>query len=189
MIPTACHMPDISDECQPLTPNLFLIVNFKGDGALTRETALSRREMVRLVDKAIREYTAARKYLLAQMEEKGSGVFHIFGFVDCLENCLNACRRLSYFLEQVKGVPVVKLSHRTIKADSAEIKDVRDTLEHMAEKIAQGVIQDGHPIFLCPTQDGRAFSLGEYTLQFERLAFVLKIFHKVADHLIELTNH
>jgi len=176
-------MPDIYAECKPLTPTLLLLVGFLGgDGKVAKEVALSRKEMVRLVDKAVREYTLARRCLLAQIGEK-RGVIHILGFVDSMENCLNACRRLFYFFERIRGIP--KVSRGIIRFDAAKIMSIRDTMEHMAERIEKSLIQPGQPLLLTPTKDGRAVSLGQDTLQFERLAFVLKIFHKVTEQLLK----
>jgi hypothetical protein len=198
MIPSSCHMPDLTAACPPLTPSLVIVTVFLGNGPLSRTAGLHRRTFARLVDKAVAEYTRAREALIAQIEEgkrttdemaRTGRLIYIFAFVDHLENCLNAGRRLLLSLDHLKKdrtVPYLeRVNRRGLEVDGRGIVDVRDTLEHMAERIDRGDIQDGQPVVLCLTDDGRAVSLGDASLRLDTLASVLQRLYSIGKNLVE----
>lgn len=61
-------MPDLSDLDFPLKKYLILHA-LVGDKGLTQKESLYRRNFVRLVDKAIKEYHEARSTIILQIEE------------------------------------------------------------------------------------------------------------------------
>jgi hypothetical protein len=198
MIPSACHMPDLTAACPPLTPSLVMVATFIGDGPLSRTAGLHRRTFARLVDKAVAEYTRAREALIAQIEEGmrtademalTGRLIYIFAFVDHLENCLNASRRLLLSLDHLKKDRTVphleRANRREVEVGGRGIVDVRNTLEHMAERIDRGDVQDGQPVVLCLTDDGRAVTVGDASLRLDTLASVLQHFYSIGKNLVE----
>jgi hypothetical protein len=79
-----------------------MVTFFIGDGSLSQHAALIRRNVIRLVDKAIYKYSFAREAVLDQINEShrsneemlNGRVIYMFGFTDHMENCLNAMRRV-----------------------------------------------------------------------------------------------
>ncbi len=67
-IPSKCEMPDLSG-LDRLMSRLMVQV-LVGDRGLSRKAALYRRDFVRLVDKALREYNEARETILAPIAER-----------------------------------------------------------------------------------------------------------------------
>ncbi len=103
-------MPDLSDLDFPLKKYLILHA-LVGDKGLTQKESLYRRNFVRLVDKAIKEYQEARSTIILQIEEmnrppeemsKEGRIIHILGFTDHFESCINAINRLLKQLERIK---------------------------------------------------------------------------------------
>lgn len=92
-----CRLPDLSG-LEKLIPVLIAHL-FVGDG-LNREQGLLKRDFVRLVDKAIREYEAARTAIVAQIQK--GGALYTIAFTDHFETCVNAINRA------IKEVDVMK---------------------------------------------------------------------------------
>ena len=191
-------MPDLIAACPPLTPSAVIVTTFIGDGPLSRKAGLQRRTFARLVDKAVAEYTRAREALIAQIEEgkrpanemaRTGRLIYVFAFVDHLENCLNASRRLLLSLDQLKKDRTVphleRVNRREVEVGGRGIVDVRNTLEHMAERIDRGDVQGGQPVVLCLTDDGRAVSLGDTSLRLDTLACVLQRLYSFGKNVVE----
>jgi hypothetical protein len=197
MIPSFCHMPSLQGQCEPLTPTLLLRLGFVGDGTLGRKAALYRRLIVRLVDKAVYEYNMARQALVMQIEEgqrpteemKLTGrIIHIFGFVDHMENCLNATRRLLWGLDHIKreasAPPIARPIRQSIAAHAKEIFAIRDVLEHITERIDRGDTRSSEPVLLAISDDGQGVALGKACLRFESIALVIRHSHAFASELL-----
>jgi hypothetical protein len=202
MIPDKCGMPDLYDLDVPLKHFLIIRLLALGDEGLSHKAGLYRRNFVRLVDKAVYEYQAARAALVAQVEERHRTVeemteegriIYIFGFIDHLETCISATRRLLHLLDRIKSeqgaLSVPRLTRRSIEAYSKSVKDIRNTIEHMAEKIQSDELKDGEPIMLRAGDKGdRAEIAGNY-IKFSDLAYTLCKLHEVALHLIEHSDN
>ena len=199
MIPTTCHMPDLTPHCPPLVPSMLLVATFIGDGPLSRNAGLHRKTFVRLVDKAIAEYAKARVALIDQIDEcrrtpdemaRTGRLISMFAFVDHMENCLNASRRLLASLDGLKNEQSVRGIERTdrrkIEVGGRDIREVRNTVEHMEQRIGRGDVHYGEPIALCLSEDGQAVSVAETSLRLDTLASVLRGLHSIGKGLLEV---
>ena len=169
---------------------------FKGDGPLSPRAAALRRNVVRLADKAVWEYSAARAAVLAQIAEgnrtheemKQGRIIYTFGFTDHMENCLNAVRRVLSLLEHLRSEPTAPLQYRDtrrlIEAHARLIIGIRDTLEHLGERF-QDEIRQGDPVILKFGDDEKSVQLGNCRLTFDSLVIVLRATHQVADLLLK----
>jgi len=99
-IPSKCKMPDLSGLDRLM--NRLMVQVLVGDRGLSRKAALYRRNFVRLLDKALREYNEAREIILAEIAEanrspkemaKDGRSIYIITFPDHMETCINAVRR------------------------------------------------------------------------------------------------
>ena len=104
-------MPSLYPALERLQPRFILTAAFAGNGTLSRNATQMRKNVIRLVDKAIFEYTNARNAILNQIAEsqreyeellKGR-IIYMFGFTDHMENCLNAIRRILGLLERLRS--------------------------------------------------------------------------------------
>jgi len=196
MIPDECKMPDISDLDFPLKKYLLLHA-WAADKGITNKEGLYRRNFVRLVDKAIKEYCEARNSILDQIEEakrpveemtKNGRILYIFGFADHFENCINALCRLLKQLEVIKSDStswsISRQVRRSIEAHSRSIPDIRNAAEHMEGDIREDKISD-KPVMLSIGDSGDKAVLGEHEIKFADVAMVLRGLHRIARDLFE----
>lgn len=195
MIPTECKMQALYPDLEKLIPSLMLTVAFIGDGTLSQNAALVRRNLVRLVDKAISEYMLARNNLLLQIAESQrpaeqllSGRFlYMFDFINHMENCINAIRRaigLLEYLRSDRSAPTQdKVQRGIVNADVQSLIDIRNTLEHMGDCINNF---NGHkPVMLRLRDDQSSLEIGNFSLSFDSIAKILNTIHQEANNLLE----
>lgn len=188
-------MPDISDLDYPLTKYLLLHAII-GDPGLTKKDGLYRRNFVRLVDKAIREYNITRDCIIAQVEElkkqeeeKTFILFYTFRFSDHFENCINAINRLLKQLDRIKSEPgnckIPREIRREIEAHSKEIPDIRNSIEHMEDDIKFEKIYG--PIISAIDESEEKVIVNSYKISFADIVLTIRGLHKVALDLFP--NH
>jgi hypothetical protein len=197
MVPTECRMPPLYSELQRLQPRLILVVAFVGNGTLSPGAAAIRRNLVRLVDKAIHEYSLAREAVLNQINEaqrspeemRGGRVLYMFGFTDHMENCLNAMRRVLGLLQHLRSdmsaPPQDRLARRLIEAHTGSLIDVRNTFEHFGSAINNNEIGDGQMVVLSYSDDQNGVCIGNHALSFDSIAKILRALHAEATTLLE----
>jgi hypothetical protein len=181
-------MPDLSG-LPPLLPGLIATVLVSEGVYLTERERLYYRVFLRLADKAVREYMWAREAVIAETKRfrKGGQEFHVVSFMDHIENCINACRRLYALLECVKtengGLPIERIKRRVVEAHFEELKNVRVAIEHVDEKIQNGEITTGiMPSF---TDDDKSLKMLGHTMRFCDLAAVLTKFNEIGRDWME----
>ena len=200
MLPTECKMPDLSDLDFPLKKYLILHA-LVGDKGLTQKESLYRRNFVRLVDKAIKEYQEARSTILFQIEEmnrppeemsKEGRIIHILGFTDHFESCVNAINRLLKQLERIKrknGSWVIpRLTRRVIEAHTKYIPDIRNVAEHMEEAIQKDELENGQPVMLMIGGNGDRAVLAKYEIMFTDIASAIRKLHELALHMFDVNT-
>ena len=196
MIPTELRMDDLSG-LGKLQPTLLLNVCFaQGDREVNRRTALNRLVFVRLVDKAVDEYEESRHMIVAQIAEgqrsvdemARSGRFiYMLKFVDHMENCISTVRRILRFLNVLKsdqdGLPFPRPIRKDIEALTKPIVKVRNTVEHMDERIRRDEIGEDEPVMLkvMASQDG--VMIGGQTLPFSTLSSLIRKLHSLAESM------
>lgn len=181
-------MPDLSGEVSPLFP--FLAVQLlAGEKGLGRKASLYRREFVRLVDKAVREYREAREILLDEVAAKGRNL-RFYAFTDHIGSCMNAVSRLSKLLNRIKSEkerPDFPTElRRLVERYSDTVTHVRNTVEHMDERIQKGEIAPGKPIMLTCNQEGDKILVSNCEMKFKDLAMLLEKMHELAQHILTI---
>jgi hypothetical protein len=179
-------IPDLSKLNVPLMNCLLaqlLVGIVKND-----RKGLYMREYVRLVDKAVFEYELSRQALEAQKEDTGQ--LHFLLFIDHFETCINAMRRLLKLLDGIKGLvstdsETSRYLRKLIRFYGKSAIDIRNQIEHMAEDIGVGRIQDGKPVMLLISDDGKAAFVGNSQIQFDSVAACLRYLHHFAVILLD----
>lgn len=197
-IPSECKMPDLSGLDFPLIGRLIVQL-LVGERGLSRKTGLYRRNFIRLVDKALREYHEARKIILAQIAEANRSTeemsrdgrhIYIVAFTDYIEDCVNAVQRLYKLLERFKSEkesPVLPRElRRLVETKMKSIVDIRDAVEHIDERIQNGEIDTGKPIMLTVSKNDDGVVVSNYELKFGELAMVLKTMHEIALYILTI---
>jgi hypothetical protein len=195
-IPKECKMPDLSALEYPLVSRLLLQEVFLRKHGFSHEAKLYRRHFVRLLDKALNEYTIAREACLAQIEEakrpvkelESGRIIYTFEFIDHIENCINAVARLSKFLQRLKSVKtpagIPRVARRLLETRRGSIKDIRDTVEHVEEKIHNGETSPDKLIMLSLNDENDGVAILDDEIKFSSLAIILRRMHEIALHLL-----
>lgn len=192
-----CPMPDLSDLDSLIKQLLVVLIGF-GDKGLSRKVGLHRRNFIRLVDKALYEYEKAREDLLAEIEEEkkatepaaGRNIYG-FAFIDHLENCINATKRLLQIVERLKSEKtdtlVPRQTRRLIEGIGKDVANLRHVIEHIDEKIHNDEIEDDEPVMLSLSREGDKVSVAGNHLELSQLALVLRKLHRIGVSLIDLS--
>ena len=162
-----------------------------GDEQLPPKTRLYRRNFIRLVDKAVLEYSKARQALCAQVDEphrppeelERGRLLYIFTFANHLENCLNAIRRLMNHLDKFKsdknGIEIDRTIRRSIESTSTSLIEIRDTVEHLDDRIQKDKIGPAQSITLSITNDQRGAEIAGTMISFTELERIIRRLHEV----------
>jgi hypothetical protein len=121
MIPEQCNMPELGN-LDPLVDRMLLRVMIDGRERDKKEHSIER-NFVRLVDKAVRAYEAARSAMIMQIEDmkrldqavstvpakpvmlRGSSL-RALGFTDHFEDCVTTTTRLLKLLKSMKSAKI-----------------------------------------------------------------------------------
>ena len=173
----------------------MLSLMLPGDEKLPPKTRLYRRNFVRLIDKAVLEYVEAREALFAQVEEpnrpaaelqKGR-ILYICTIANHLENCLNAVRRLLNHLDKLKsdkgGIEIDRTTRNIIESASTSFIDIRDTVEHLDERIQKDELGPDQSIMLSITDDQRGAEIAGTTISFAELERIIRRLHEVGKRM------
>lgn len=184
----------------PLVDRLLMRIMIDQRQREKKEYAIER-NFVRLVDKAVRAYGAARTSLIGQIEDRDlleraistdppgeliPRTGPMLGFTDQFEDCITTTNRLLDLLDGLKaeGILVNREARRSIEAFSNGIGNLRNTIEHIASAIAKGEFQEGQLIMVGATVDGSAAALGANRIAFADLRVVLLRLHEIASALL-----
>lgn len=169
-IPKTCKMADLSDLRSLIGPTI--VQGMLGDPGLSRQASFHRREFARLLAKAIREYQLAREAILDQMAEvqrpvrqliKTGRLWHMIGFTDHFETCINATYHCIQNFEGMRAeLKVDRTNRKALEAAAKNIPEMRHKLEHMDEIIRKGELRPGEPIMIALAEtDDKALIAGE----------------------------
>ena len=193
MFPTECNIPDLSLLQAQSSQSGFLLNQLIGAGnGFPPTLAAYRRNMVRLADKAVRDFTEVRNLVLAQITEgqrpphemvKGRQIY-MFAAIDRLEDCIITVGRLFRYLNKVKTDPVHfplnRLLRRQIENVEQSITHTRNLIEHLDDDISGERVPEGQntaPVLDAAT---KTISLGAAQLSVETLATAVRHFHEFA---------
>jgi len=189
--PGLCDMPDLSDliDAGQLMAGIVLHT-FTGPRGATEREASYRKNLARLVDKAVREYQEARE--ACEQLVFSRGVRDAVIFCDHMENCINAVHRAIRLLDRIKqanniGRNLNRTLKRKIAAGSRFIENIRDTFEHIDERIQRDQIPAGELIMigLAGATNDRIRVAGE-ELRLDDLAQTIRTLRELGRVLVKI---
>jgi len=152
------------------------------------------------VDKAIIEYLDARQELVKEIKEEKRALAgqqcidspsYRFAFIDHLENCVNAVRRLLGILERLKTDTTSNVfpreTRKLLQSIGKDIIDVRDVIEHMDEKVQHDQIGENEPVMLSLSRERDTVMIGDYSLRLSQLGITIRRLHQVGLNILELS--
>ena len=142
--------------------------------------------LVRLTDKAINEYSAARKECVEFEAHKYEGrISPFFRAIDHIESCINSTYRATRHARRLRSRIVTaeldRTDWRAIQNAETQLKDVRDTIEHTEEQVANGVITDDQLGLLWLNE--KSLAIGSHEVTYANLAMWIERVHLVATAL------
>jgi len=195
--PPECKMPDLSN-IKGLT-NRLLVQRLIGEPGIPLEVSLYRRNFIRLIDKALFEYSYARDAILGQITEAnraakqmgGSGRYiDVFGFTNHIENYINALCRTYKLLNRIKthtGAPKIPRKLRKgVEKGSQPVNELRNAVEHIDKLIRKGELVPDQPIMLALTDDNEGIRISTYYINFTDLAILIKNIHEIGEYVLTI---
>lgn len=182
-LPKECRMPEISD-LKISTLAQYIVGQLVGAGkGIDRHIEDYRKNFVRLVDKAVYEYNEARNAVVAQIKDKQATIY-VTVITNHLENCINAVKRSLNLLDRIRHhqrAPFImdRTTYRAINFYSDEVKDIRDTIEHIDERIAKDEIKNC-PVALDISEDASKATIGDKSISLICLANLIRKLHGLA---------
>ena len=186
-IPKECKMPDLSYEDEyplPLIGYLIIQLLSGGDKKLSPELGAYRRSFVRLVDHAWNEYYQAKNELIKEI--KRDKTTYMMEFTNHIETCFNVIKRLSMLMKRInneESSPMIP-DHLKDILDNKTIIDIRNTVEHLDERIQNRKIPKGRPIMLTVGPNADSLLISKYEIRFEELALVLERMREIALYIL-----
>lgn len=161
--PTRNGMPQLGDDY----PDTLLAEYIVAPGSLEGDLHSLVVNLARLSDKAVREYRASHQCLDTFVRnplgvESLEGPTSLLRATDHLENCIDAIRRAEGFLD----IPAFRRmttdqNRETLRELHAGARNLRNSIQHAEERIGEGRISDGEPLYPAMTSDAVYFA-GEY---------------------------
>jgi hypothetical protein len=146
--PLTNEMPDLSALVPGQTLALVLRLAFPGDRTDAYPARLLHVTFVRLVDKAISEYEAARAQMnrYSQEDTPMRPLVALFRAGSEFENCITSLYRALCLLEAIrrdKVSPKLPDALRATLRAKADVRNFRDAIQHFDDDLANGVPQPG----------------------------------------------
>ena len=187
------EIPDLSD-LSAIMPSHIMQLGF---GKQPRRDWRARSYVnifIAVTDKAIAEYRAGAEgirrgasLVAAEFVMYLEGLQH---FETCINSTMRALRIQAQLREHPESPDLEPLVDRSIKGLLGRYKDqitgLRDSIEHMDERIADGGIAEGAPVMLRIHPDGDSLAIGARRLRFVDLALLLRRLYGLSQSLAAL---
>ena len=156
-----------------------------------------RRVIVRLSDKAVRNYMDIRRLVVAQIAgaqrpnhqiQQGRVLFALY-IPDSLEDCILTVRRLFRYFERIKchesGFQLDRIMRKQIESVERSIRVTRDLIEHLDKDISTAPADADH--YTAPVLDAETKTIifGGQRFAVCQLASVIRQFHSFAHDFVQ----
>jgi hypothetical protein len=169
-----------------------------GEPGINRKVSLYRKNYIRLLNKAVREYQESRGYILKEIAEmkrpqkvmqKTGRFIYPFDFTDHIETCIKAIARLFKLLDRISSENDTPLMPNEpieqLKIYSKPVTDIRNYVEHIDKEINRGELEQGRPIMLAVNETDDGVYISKYQISFKDIESVLMTMHEVARCILE----
>jgi len=180
-------MPDLSHLDTKNSLNAILNRMFGGGGISGHTGQGLLTSYVRVMDKTILEYEAARAALTDWIITPNTTMTPLFRAIDHLETCVDSLHRVSRYAERLRrlesapAIDRLKLPHAS---ERDQIRQARDAIQHADRAILQEQRGEaaGHSVALLPMD--RGFEVGGHEIRYADLARWIEKYHALVRELI-----
>ena len=160
---TQCSAPDLTGLFIPVLANYFLNVVFVGAGGSNDLTVRSYVHIfIVTTDKALRHYNAGRQLLVDCIASSNRTI--LVERVGHFETCVSTVKRSLALADKMAAHPenpeIDRTSRRLLDSCHAQVRPLRDAIEHMDQDVARGEAQSGTPQMLFVSPDGSRLDIG-----------------------------
>lgn len=188
--PTSCELADLKDLGPPIILAAALNTVLRRAGSKDHILRRSILSFIRLTDNAILAHRLAREDLLSYLEDRRA-LSRYFTSIAHLEFCITNTRRALRFLDIVtrsRGPVIDRTMRRSIEAYARAIPEIRNTIEHIDEKIESGELPPGQSMALIISDDGESLEIGSCSIRLDHLATLLRRLHSIALELADYSE-
>lgn len=185
-LPESLYMPSL--ESLPQNKNTLILNIAICDGG-PQDDILRRHfvNFVRLVDLSVSEYEKTRQFLQESLPDHENRFNAVLSAVDHLELSVITVRRALNAMQPIvrhrQSPPINRTIKRALESFEGPLRDVRDSVVHIEERISSGDMQEGDSHALMVDTLGRTASVGKDTISLERLGIAIRMLHEVASEL------
>ena len=180
-------MPDLShlDSKNSLNAILNMLFGARGIPGHPGQGLLT--SYVRVMDKTILEYEAARSALTEWLTTPNNVMSPLFRTIDHLETCVDSLNRVSEFAERLRrleGAPPIDRQKLPRQRERDEIGQARDAIQHADKDLVDHRTGEstGRSMALLPMDGG--FEVGGHEIEWRDLARWIEQYHDLARELI-----
>lgn len=160
-------------------PDTLLAQYIAASGSLEGEYHSLAVNLARLADKAVSEYRTASECLNAFFETPGvdsvEGHTLLLRATGFMENCIETIARAeNYFSRPAFAAITTRQQQRMLKSLHQGVRDVRNSIQHADERIMEGRVPAGDPLFPAMTTDC-LYLAGEYLFYGEIASLVMSV--------------
>src|SRR5687768_7735698 len=164
-------MPALANIPSNQTLNMLLNLVFRGPAVTGHPDGAWWSNLVRLTDKTVREYEAARLELNSWTTAANNTWSPLFRGIDHLENCVTSAHRAVLFARQLDSAGHRGFTGVATPRQQNLLRLVRNHIEHMDDKLLKGQVVVGEGVVINPLQ--RRLEIGGQQLQWRDLASVI----------------
>jgi hypothetical protein len=188
--PTFPPLPDVTDLSAKAMLSIMMRAMFGAPPAVSQASQKAHLlfiNLVRLTDKTLNEYTAAKVQIEDFEAHKEDGRFSpLFRAIDHFENCIGALHRALLYVTALGGrrevAPIDRVSLRYLKGPTKRVNDMRDAIEHTDEDILGGRLVEGTARYLWPVAEG--ITLAGMLITYRELTTWMRHLHGVTTTLL-----
>ena len=179
--PAANGMPPLPYEDFPDT----LLAQYIGSsGSLEGDYDALVVNLARLADKAVSDYRAARDCLDAFLQTPGvetpEGHTLLLRATGLLENCIETIARAETHFSSAAFKAITTAEQQQMLKDLHQgVRDIRNSVQHPDERLVEGRIPEGEPLFPAMTTDCIYFA-GEYLMHGEIASLAMSVWYLAA---------
>jgi hypothetical protein len=165
-------------------PDTLLAQYIVASGSLEAEYHALAVNFARLADKAVSEYRAARACFEAFFETEGvdsiEGHTLLLRATNSMENCIDAIARAEAHFSSPAFMAITTPGQQQMLTELHQgVRDVRNSIQHADERLAEGRIPEGDPLFPAMTS-GCLYFAGEYLFYGEIASLVMSVWYLAA---------
>jgi hypothetical protein len=180
-------MPSLSHLDSKNSLNALLNMFFGGRGISGHPGQGLLTSCVRVTDKTVLEYEAAREALTLWISTPNNVMSPLFRTIDHLETCIESLHRVSLFADRLRrldSAPSIDKTKVPREAERQQIRRARDAIQHADRDIMAGATgaPTGRSVALLPMEDRLEVGMDE--VLYEDLARWIEQYHDLVRELI-----